>query len=71
MPAKPHRFLSLGSPYSARRESLARPRWHAPIRRRKALFKNPVEEGVVNSKLLLVTTPGTLRQHNKDCSSYY
>ena len=36
-----------------------------------ALFKNPVEKGVVNSKLLPVTSAGMLRRHNKDRSSYY
>jgi len=70
MPAKPHRFLSPGCLIS-----LAGKAWQDQdgmrlAQAQGALFKNPEEKGVVNSKLLPVTRACPLNQHNKDRSSY-
>jgi hypothetical protein len=71
MPAKPHRFLSPGCLISFAEKAWQDQDGMRHAQAQGALFKNPVEKGVVNSKLLPVTSAGALHQHNKDRSSYY
>jgi hypothetical protein len=72
MPVVPHRFLSLGCPVSP---AVKGPVQHQDgmrcARAQEAVLKNSEGKGVVNSKLLPVTTFGPVNQHNKDRSSYF